>query len=139
MEKLKRLGVYPEKGLDAKVASLVSELLNAQVSFHKLHLKVNGPGSFASHKALNELYDDLPGHADQLAENYQGASEKLLSYSESSPRSLSSVQDGLEYIRDIYKMVNSLQKELPYSEIVNDLDNVKSTLNSVKYKLLFLK
>jgi len=28
---------------------------------------------------------------------------------------------------------------MPYSEIVNDLDNIKSTINSIKYKLLFLK
>ena len=36
-------------------------------------------------------------------------------------------------------MVNSLQAKMPYSEIVNNLDTIKSTLNSGKYKLLFLK
>jgi hypothetical protein len=36
-------------------------------------------------------------------------------------------------------MVTGLQAKMPYSEIVNALDTVKDTLNSAKYKLLFLK
>jgi DNA-binding ferritin-like protein len=125
--------------LDSMTAACVSELMNAATSMHKLHLKVTGTGSFAAHKALNELYDALPGHADDLAEGYQGAAEVLLSYTDVAPRSLNSVEDGLNYIRDMYKMVNGLQAKMPYSEIVNDLDTIKSTLNSIKYKLLFLK
>jgi DNA-binding ferritin-like protein len=126
-------------GCDAMTAACVTELMNAGTSFHKLHLKVTGAGSYAAHKALNELYDAMPGHADDLAEGYQGASEKLLTYSEAAPRTLNSVEDGLAYIREITAMVNSLQAKMPYSEIVNDLDTIKSTLNSAKYKLKFLK
>ena len=120
-------------------AACVSELMNAATSIHKLHLKVTGAGSYAAHKALNDLYDALPGHADDLAEGYQGAAEVLLSYSETSPRTLSTVQDALAYIREITTMVSNLQAKMPYSELVNDLDTIKSTLNSTKYKLLFLK
>lgn len=125
--------------LEGKTAGLVSELMNAATSFHKLHLKVTGIGSFAAHKALNELYDAMPGHADDLAEGFQGASEKLLSYEDSAPRILNSVEESLSYIRDLYQQITSLQAVMPYSEIVNDLDMVKSTLNGIKYKLLFLK
>jgi len=124
---------------DTMTAACVSELMNAATSFHKLHLKVQGMGSFAAHKALNELYDALPGHADDLAEGFQGATEKLLEYEDFSPIVLNSVEESLSYIRDIYQMISTLQGLMPYSEIVNDLDNVKSTLNSIKYKLLFLK
>ena len=125
--------------VDTMTAACVSELMNAGTSFHKLHLKVTGTGSYAAHKALNDLYDAMPGHADDLAEGYQGAAEKLLTYFESAPRTLTSVEDGLDYIREITDMVNSLQAKMPYSELVNDLDTVKSTLNSAKYKLKFLK
>jgi DNA-binding ferritin-like protein len=125
--------------VDTMTAACVSELMNAATSIHKLHLKVTGTGSFAAHKALNELYDALPGHADDLAEGYQGASEKLLTYSEVSPRTLNTVEDALDYIREITTMVSNLQTKMPYSEIVNDLDTIKSTLNSAKYKLKFLK
>ncbi len=137
--KLPRPTSYSGGSLESKTAACVSELMNAATSFHKLHLKVKDLGSFASHKALNELYDALPGLADNLAEGFQGAAEKLLTYEDNPPRSLNSVQEGLSYIREICQMVTSLQGIMPYSEIVNDLDLVKSTLNSTKYKLLFLK
>jgi DNA-binding ferritin-like protein len=121
------------------VSACASELMNARTSFHKLHLKVTGTGSYAAHKALNELYDTLPDHADTLVEGYQGAAEKLLTYTEVNPRTLDTVADGVSYLRDIYAMVNKLQGMLPYSEIVNNLDLVKDGINSTKYKLLFLK
>ena len=124
---------------DVMTAACASELMNAASSFHKLHLKVKGTGSFAAHKALNELYDALPGHADTLIEGYQGASEKLLDYKEVAPRSLNTVDEGISYLRDMYQMVNALQAKMPYSEIVNSLDTLKDTINSAKYKLLFLK
>ena len=139
LQKLQRPGSYSGDSLESKTAACVTELMNAAVSFHKLHLKVTGLGSFAAHKALNELYDELPEHADDLAEGFQGAAEKLLSYQDTAPRSLSSVEEGLAYLREMTQMVTSLQGIMPYSEIVNDLDNVKSTINSIKYKLLFLK
>jgi len=125
--------------LDKMTSSCATELMNAAVSFHKLHLKVTGTGSYAAHKALNDLYDALPGHGDDLVEGYQGAAEKLLSYTEMVPRTLDDVADGVNYIRDITAMVTKLQGQMPYSEIVNSLDTVKDTLNSAKYKLLFLK
>lgn len=125
--------------VESLTAACVSELMNAATSFHKLHLKVTGTGSFAAHKALNELYDALPGHADDLAEGFQGASEKLLSYGEAAPRKLDTVADGIDYLKDMCDMVCKLQDKMPYSEIVNDLDTIKSTMNSAKYKLLFLK
>jgi DNA-binding ferritin-like protein len=139
LQKLQRPGSYSGDSLESKTAACVTELMNAAVSFHKLHLKVTGLGSYAGHKALNELYDELPEHADDLAEGFQGAAEKLLSYQDTAPRSLSSVEEGLAYLREMTQMVNGLQSIMPYSEIVNDLDNVKSTINSIKYKLLFLK
>ena len=125
--------------LDNMVSSCATELMNARTSFHKLHLKVTGEGSYAAHKALNKLYDALPDHADTLIEGYQGAAEKILSYKEVAPRTLDTVADGVNYLRDIYAMVNKLQGMLPYSEIVNNLDLVKDSINSTKYKLLFLK
>lgn len=123
-----------------EVADMVCEFMNAATSFHKLHLKVNGTGSYAAHVALNELYDALPGHADTLAESYQGATEQLLSYAEDcAPCCLNSVHDALHYCNELKEKICHLQEKIGYSEIVNDLDNAKSTINSIKYKLLFLK
>jgi len=126
-------------GIEAIVAACVSEKMNAATSFHKLHLKITGPGSFAAHKALNELYEALPGHADDLAEGFQGASGKLLTYVDVAPKTLNTVAEAISYIVEMTTSITELQSKLPYSELVNELDTVKSTLNSAKYKLTFLK
>lgn len=137
--KLQRPNSNSGGSLESKTAACVTELMNAAVSIHKLHLKITGIGSYAGHKALNELYDELPGHADDLAEEFQGAAEKLLDYNDAAPRVLNSVQEALAYLREMKDMITNLQAVMPYSEIVNILDEAKSTINSIKYKLLFLK
>ena len=125
--------------LDTMTAACATELMNAATSFHRLHLKVKGEGSYSAHKALNDFYDGLHGHADTLVEGYQGVAEKLLSYTDMPIRTLDTVADGVAYLRDLYNTINKLQGMMPYSEIVNNLDLVKDAINSTKYKLLFLK
>lgn len=124
--------------LDAQVAELADELMNARTALHKLHLKIKGQGSFAGHLALNEAYDALPGHADTLIEQYQGAAEKLISIPDSKPTTLNTKEEGLNLLRELTECVNKTQAMMPYSEIVNDMDLIKSTINTAKYKLLFL-
>jgi DNA-binding ferritin-like protein len=125
--------------LDNMTAACATEMMNAAVSFHRLHLKVTGDGSYAAHKALGNFYDGLHGYADTLVEGYQGATEKLLSYKDMPIRTLDTVADAAAYLRDMYNSINKLQGMMPYSEIVNNLDLVKDAINSAKYKLLFLK
>ena len=125
--------------LDTMTAACATEMMNAAISFHRLHLKVKGDGSFAAHKALGEFYDGLHGHADTLVEGYQGVAEKLLTYKDMPIRTLDTVADAVGYLRDLYNTINKLQGMMPYSEIVNNLDLVKDSINSTKYKLLFLK
>jgi len=125
--------------LDNMTAACATEMMNAAVSFHRLHLKITGEGSYAAHKALGDFYDGLHGHADTLVEAYQGVAEKLLSYKDMPIRTLDTTADAVGYLRDMYNMVNKLQGMMPYSEIVNNLDLVKDAINSAKYKLLFLK
>jgi hypothetical protein len=125
--------------LDNMTAACATEMMNAAVSFHRLHLKVTGDGSYAAHKALGNFYDGLHGYADTLVESYQGAAEKLLAYKDMPIRTLDNTADAVAYLRDMYNSISKLQGMLPYSEIVNNLDLVKDSINSAKYKLLFLK
>jgi DNA-binding ferritin-like protein len=135
----KSMGRSPEmQKVDKMTGSLVQELMNAATSFHKLHLAVTGEGSFAQHKALNEIYDALPDLADTIAEGYQGACEVILSYDMEGPVVLSSVEDAIEYMRQMKMQVDELQAIMPHTEVVNNLDLVKDAINSAKYKLLFL-
>jgi DNA-binding ferritin-like protein len=126
-------------GLCIQTAALAQDMLNAVTSLHRLHLKVIGLGSYAAHKALNDGYDAFGDHADDLVEEYQGAEEKILDLPNTAPSELNSVEEGLEFLRKMKDKIAALQSVMPHSEIVNALDNAKSTINGVKYKLLFLK
>lgn len=127
-----------QKASKINVGSVVVEMLDAANKFHILHLTVTGPGSYAAHKALNDLYDALPGLADGIAESYQGVTGEILDYPEVSAPKLKSVKEAISYIEELHNKVSKLQDAVPYTEIVNDLDAIKSTLNSAKYKLKFL-
>lgn len=125
--------------LDNMTAACATEMMNAAVSFHRLHLKIKGDGSYAAHKALGDFYGGLHDFADTLIEGYQGVAEKLLTYKDMPIRTLDTTADAVAYLRDMYNSINKLQGMMPYSEIVNNLDLVKDAINSAKYKLLFLK
>ena len=125
------------------VPGLVVELMDAATKFHILHLTVTGPGSYAAHKALGDLYDALPGHADDIAEGYQGATGEIPKYPADMPSNvcapaMTTVKEAISYIEELHEKICRLQDAVTYSEIVNDLDTIKSTLNSAKYKLKFL-
>ena len=125
--------------LDTMTAACATEMMNAAISFHRLHLQVKGDGSYAAHKALGNFYEGLHDQADTLIEGYQGVAEKLLNYTNMPIRTLDTTADAVGYLRDLYNTINKLQGMMPYSEIVNNLDLVKDSINSTKYKLLFLK
>jgi DNA-binding ferritin-like protein len=135
-------GMNEEMTMDQKVAHCINDLMLSATSFQRLHLKVKNDGAYAAHMALGELYEALPGIADTIAEAYQGVTEMCLDWSkeaESYPKVLNSVEDAVSYIRELYERINMMQSYMPYSEITNELDNLKMLLNATKYKLLFLK
>ncbi len=127
-----------QKASKINVGSVVVEMLDAANKFHILHLTVTGPGSYSAHKALNELYESLPGQADTIAEGYQGVTGEILDYPEVSAPKLKSVKEAISYIEELHDKISKLQDTITYTEIVNDLDAIKSSLNSAKYKLKFL-
>ena len=137
---------YIEKMKSSKkesIPALVVELMDAALKFHVLHLTITGPGSYAAHKALNELYDALPGHADAIAEGFQGATGEIPKYPADMPANvcapvMNTVKEAITYTDQLYAKIARVQDSCEFSEIVNDLDTIKSTLNSAKYKLKFL-
>lgn len=121
-----------------ETAAMIAHAQAITTSVHRLHLKVSGPGSYAAHKALNEFYDAMPDLIDAVAEQYQGAREKLLDIPEPPECGCSSVQEALSHMKELYNEIVELQKIMPFSEIVNQLDEMKSLIASTKYKLMFL-
>jgi len=135
MQKLQRPGPM---GPCAETAAMLAHAQALTTSVHQLHLKITGPGSYAAHKALNEFYDGMPDLIDAVAEQYQGAREKLLEYPTVTPYKCGSVQEALAHMKELYTEVTELQKLMPFSEVTNQLDEVKSLIASTKYKLMFL-
>ena len=122
------------------LVKLVFELLNGVTKVHINHLRVNGSGAYAAHTAMGVFYDEVGGLADDVAEQYQGVTENIITYPTSVELpNMSTAEDCLSYMRTLYDMVNAAQDYCMYSEINNTLDEVKSLINSTKYKLLFLK
>jgi len=135
MQKLQRPSPM---GPCTETAAMIAHSQALTTSVHQLHLKVTGPGSFSAHKALNEFYDGMPVLVDAVAEQYQGAREKLLDFPAVSPYKCGSVQEAISHMKELYTEVVELQKIMPFSEVVNQLDEVKSLISSTKYKLMFL-
>ena len=135
MQKLQRPSPM---GPCTETAAMLAHAQALTTSLHQLHLKITGPGSFAAHKALNEFYDGMPDLVDAVAEQYQGAREKLLDFPAVSPYKCGSVQEAISHIKELYAHVDQLQKIMPFSEVVNQLDEMKSLIASTKYKLMFL-
>jgi len=135
MQKISRPGPM---GPCTETAAMIAHAQSLVTSMHQLHLKVTGSGSFAAHKALGEFYENMPGLIDSVAEQYQGAREKLLEYPTVPAYKCGSVQEALGHIKELYNEIVELQKIMPFSEIVNQLDEMKSLIVSTKYKLMFL-
>lgn len=54
------------------IGQLIALLFLGRDLAHREHFKVQGVGSYARHKGLNEFYDNIVDLADKLAEAYQG-------------------------------------------------------------------
>lgn len=122
-----------------KFTILVATLLVATTEIHKLHFKVTGPGSYAQHMTLCDLYSALPDHVDTLVEQYQGRTGTLIDFSNTiTPVRITSVEECIMFIDNTIANIDEVEGLSTYSEINNLLDEVKSTLNIARYKLLFL-
>lgn len=114
-------------------------LLNSATSFHTLHLKIKGNGSYAKHIALQEYYEGIPDLMDSFIEQYQGNMEALLSYPNSlSVESLSTPEEAVSMLKRLYEETDKIYSKITASEILAELDNIKNLINKTKYKLMFL-
>lgn len=121
-----------------ETGELVGKLMYSVQCAHKVHLKVTGAGSDAAHRAIGGYYEAMPDIIDKVSEQYQGAREKLLDIPHINDNSPITKDYFVTELRELYEMTSSLQKIMPFSEVVNQLDEIKSLIATTKYKLLFL-
>ena len=115
--------------------SLISTLFHCRTLLHFIHLQTR---SLAQHLALEEFYEVIPEKADLIAELYQGATGEILEYPAEQVTPITSINATIEYLDSVYEYTTKVQKECMYSDISNELDEVKALINKLKYKLKFL-
>jgi hypothetical protein len=118
---------------DAQVANEVfATLLNGATIAHILHLQTR---SYAKHKALENLYEELPDLADSLIESYQSK----YGIAEYPPQSVATPADALEFVKGLREYVNTNRYAVAKdTELQNTTDEIVSLLDSTIYKLTFL-
>lgn len=98
---------------------------------HKEHLKTD---SYAKHKALNELYDQLIDQIDTFVESYQGK-YGIVEFAIGSIN----VIDYMEYIEEFAKYTELARTVFKDDYLKNQIDEMTSVIYSTIYKLKYLK
>lgn len=125
------------KQMTGAMTALIFELMNGVTKIHMAHLKTN---SYSAHVAMGDFYDGVGDFADSLAEQWQGVTEKLLDFPTSAQLpTCNTPEECVKYLRGLYDMCDKVQDTCEHSEIINTIDEIKSLINSTKYKLIFLK
>lgn len=113
------------------IPQLVAELFESRTVAHKQHLATT---SYAFHKATNTYYDEIVDLADSLIESYQG--QKGI---QPIPDPKLKNNNFAEYLVQLYDLCTATQSNCEYSDIVNDIDGVKSLISKTLYKIKILK
>lgn len=120
------------------IALFLGTLMQSRNQAHIYHLQVEGPGSFAAHKALQEYYEAIVDTIDTMAETLQGKYGIIRGYKMASTIK----EDGnpVMYFEGLCKFVETIKPTLPQdSFFLNQLDELQALLNSTKYKLKHLQ
>ena len=118
-----------------KAAEFIATLLHGVTRAHMLHLTQRGDGAYARHMALGNLYDELGGLVDGIAEEYMGCEGVLNTF----PGQFTPPGSPVEFVKELYDYVEANRKHLgEYSHIQNSIDNVQTLLSTTLYKLKFL-
>lgn len=120
------------------IGLLLGTLMQSRNQAHIYHLQVQGMGSFAAHKALNEYYDAIVDRIDGIAESYQGRYGIITGYK--MPEAIREDNNARMYFDGLSKFVETIRKQIPQdSYIQNQIDEVVDLIESTKYKLKFLQ
>ena len=114
----------------AKLDDLIGKVFELRNAAHRRHWATTGPGSYAEHKALGELYDALPDRLDDFVECYQGCFGLSVKEKEVDEQ----IKDLLVYLDENGP---ALVKET--SHLQNVIDEISTELSRTYYKLRSLK
>jgi hypothetical protein len=113
------------------IPQLVSELLESVTIIHKFHLKSK---SYAEHKALQKYYEGIGDLADTLFETSAWQNNSI----EIPAPSINDVTP-VNYLIKLATFVEQVRLATTYSDLQNQMDEVKTLIFSTLYKLNNLK
>ena len=122
-------------GMDKKVeiAKFIGVLMMSRTAAHLMHLKT---GSYAEHKALNDLYDGIVDHLDSFAEAAQGEFGKLnIPYI----NMIGNVDSPSKAVASHLKTLEKLGEACSQGYLKNIVDEVVALYRTTLYKLNELK
>ena len=116
---------------------LASLFFHSRTQAHVFHLGVKGPGSFATHSALQLYYEGIIPLIDGLVESYQGKNGLIKFAAVSGIDNDCSIKNIISYFEKLCTALDKLRKDdkLQDSWIQNEIDNIATLLYSTKYKL----
>ena len=124
------------KVVDMKAGELLITLLNAATIAHVLHLRSR---SYSEHKALQGLYEGLPGLVDGVVEVWQGKNGELVDFPDQTVE-VEDQEDAMVFVMYLKMILEENRGVLGgASEIQNLVDGIAELINSTLYKLTFLK
>ena len=137
--------------MDQKLFPFISEFAARcwmmQASTHHMHLGITGPGSYAAHKALNEIYDMFPDWVDSIVEASQGVGYDIAIMNGSqvtfilpectAQAAIAMIEDFRSWIEDQMEMLDPEgEEDLPeWDWVENFMQEVLMESASVLYKL----
>ena len=137
--------------MDEKIFPFISEFAARcwmmQASTHHMHLGITGAGSYAAHKALNEIYDMFPDWVDSIVEASQGVGYDIAIMNGSqvtfnlpectAQAAIAMIEDFRGWIEDQMEMLDPEGEEDPdeFCWVENFMQEVLMESASVLYKL----
>jgi DNA-binding ferritin-like protein len=113
-----------------QTVEFISKVLDAVTAIHKQHLMTTGPGSFAAHEALGDVYGDLEDFGDNIAESVMGCRKVGLTFNGVNGTDYSAETRAIyEWIEENRAMAGS------ESHIQNIVDDILDKLSRSLFKL----
>lgn len=122
---------------NALMGQFVSTLMASRTQAHIFHLQTP---SFAAHKALNEYYENIVDIIDGLVESYQGKYGIITGYVNVTIQEYQSC-DGIKmYFTTLCALIEKSRSMICQDSYVqNQIDEIVAEINSLLYKLKYLK
>ena len=116
--------------------TLVTTLFQSRIYSHYHHLLTK---SYAEHKALNEYYDGIVPVFDGIVETYQGKYGIIKTYKTIKIKQYKSSKNTIRFFEDLLDIIEDNRGSVDDSYLQNQIDMVQELVNSLLYKLKFLK